>query len=239
MYNPKFNYTPVPRVEVNGKRFYATPDGNKLPSVTTILDKTKPEEKKLILEQWRRRVGYEKAQQITTEAANRGTRMHTYLEHYVKNGELKDRGTNPFGWASHAMAEVVIDQGLTNRVNEFWGYEVPLYFPKVYAGTTDAAGVHLNEESILDYKQTNKPKKREWIDDYFLQLCAYAEAHNELHGTRIKKGVILMCVKPVTDDMGNVLATPEYQEFVLEGDEFEKYRGLWWKRVEQFYMLNS
>jgi len=239
MYNPKFNYTPVPRVEVNGKRFYATPDGNKLPSVTTILDKTKPEEKKLILEQWRRRVGYEKAQQITTEAANRGTRMHTYLEHYVKNGELKDRGTNPFGWASHAMAEVVIDQGLTNRVNEFWGYEVPLYFPKVYAGTTDAAGVHLNEESILDYKQTNKPKKREWIDYYFLQLCAYAEAHNELHGTRIKKGVILMCVKPVTDDMGNVLATPEYQEFVLEGDEFEKYRGLWWKRVEQFYMLNS
>jgi len=239
MYNPKFNYTPVPRVEVNGKRFYATPDGNKLPSVTTILDKTKPEEKKLILEQWRRRVGHEKAQQITTEAANRGTRMHTYLEHYVKNGELKDRGTNPFGWASHAMANVVIDQGITNRVNEFWGYEVPLYFSKVYAGTTDAAGVHLHEEAILDYKQTNKPKKREWIDDYFLQLCAYAEAHNELHGTKIKKGVILMCVKPATDDMGNVLATPEYQEFVLEGDEFEKYRGLWWKRVEQFYMLNS
>jgi len=239
MYNPKFNYTPVPRVEVNGKRFYATPDGNKLPSVTTILDKTKPEEKKLILEQWRRRVGHEKAQQITTEAANRGTRMHTYLEHYVKTGELKDRGTNPFGWASHAMAEVVIDRGITNRVNEFWGYEVPLYFPQVYAGTTDAAGVHLNEESILDYKQTNKPKKREWIDDYFIQLCAYAEAHNELHGTRIKKGVILMCVKPTTDDMGNVLTQPEYQEFVLEGAEFEKYRGLWWKRVEQFYMLNS
>jgi genome maintenance exonuclease 1 len=239
MYNPRFNYTPVPRVEVNGKRFYATPDGNKLPSVTTILDKTKPEEKKLILEQWRRRVGHEKAQQITTEAANRGTRMHTYLEHYVKNGELKDRGTNPFGWASHAMAEVVVNQGITNRVNEFWGYEVPLYFSRVYAGTTDAAGIHLNEEAILDYKQTNKPKKREWIDDYFLQLCAYAEAHNELHGTRIKKGVILMCVKPVTDDMGNVLTTPEYQEFVLEGDEFEKYRGLWWKRVEQFYMLNS
>jgi genome maintenance exonuclease 1 len=165
--------------------------------------------------------------------------MHTYLEHYVKNGELKDRGTSPFGWASHAMAQVVIDQGITNRVNEFWGYEVPLYFSQVYAGTTDAAGVHLNEEAILDYKQTNKPKKREWIDDYFLQLCAYAEAHNELHGTHIKKGVILMCVKPATDDMGNVLAAPEYQEFVLEGDEFEKYRGLWWKRVEQFYMLNS
>jgi genome maintenance exonuclease 1 len=239
MYNPKFNYTPVPRVEINGKRFYATPDGNKLPSVTTILDKTKPAESRIALANWRKAVGEVKAQQITTEAANRGTRMHTYLEDYVKTGTIRERGTNPFGWASHAMAQVVIDQGITNRVDEFWGYEVPLYFPSVYAGTTDAAGVHLNEESILDYKQTNKPKKREWIDDYFIQLCAYAEAHNELHGTKIKKGVILMCVKPTTDDMGHVLTQPEYQEFVLEGTEFEKYRGLWWKRVEQFYMLNS
>jgi genome maintenance exonuclease 1 len=239
LYNPKFNYTPVPRVEVNGKRFYATPDGNKLPSVTTILDKTKPAEKVQALNEWRKRVGTERAQQITTEAANRGTRMHSYLEHYVKHGELKDRGTNPFGWASHAMAETVVNQGILNRVNEFWGYEVPLYFPSVYAGTTDAAGVHLNDEAILDYKQTNKPKKIEWIEDYFLQLCAYAEAHNELHGTRIKKGVILMCVKPETDDMGNVLTKPEYQEFVLEGANFEKYRTLWWRRVEQFYLLNT
>lgn len=174
MYNPKFNYQPIPRVEVNGKRFYATPDGNKLPSVTTILDKTKPQEKIEALNQWRRRVGVEKAQQITTEAANRGTRMHTYLEDYVKNGTIKERGTNPFGWASHAMANVVVEHGLKN-VNEFWGIEVPLYFPGVYAGTTDGAGVHLNQEAILDYKQTNKPKKREWIDDYFMQLCAYAD----------------------------------------------------------------
>ena len=228
----------MPRVEVNGKRFYATPDGNKLPSVTTILDKTKPEEKKQALANWRKAVGEQRAQQITTEAANRGTRMHSYLEHYVKNSELKDRGTNPFSWASHAMAQVVIAEGL-QHVNEFWGYEVPLYFPGIYAGTTDAAGVHLNSESILNYKQTNKPKKREWIEDYFLQLCAYAEAHNELHGTAIKKGVILMCVKPETDEMGNVLTRPEYQEFVLEGSEFEHYRQQWWKRVEQFYLLNS
>ena len=207
--------------------------------MTTILDKTKPAEKIQALQEWRRRVGEQKAQQITTEAANRGTRMHSYLEHYVKNGELKERGTNPFSWASHAMAEVVIEQGLNNRVNEFWGYEVPLYFPSVYAGTTDAAGVHLHEEAILDYKQTNKPKKIEWIEDYFLQLCAYAEAHNELHGTNIKKGVILMCVKPEVDDMGNVLTKPEYQEFVLEGSNFEKYRNLWWRRVEQFYLLNT
>jgi len=238
MYNPKFNYQPIPRVEIDGKRFYATPDGNKLPSVTTILDKTKPQEKIEALNQWRRRVGVEKAQQITTEAANRGTRMHTYLEDYVKNGAIKERGTNPFGWASHAMAHAVVTQGLKNVI-EFWGIEVPLYFPGVYAGTTDGAGVHLNQEAILDYKQTNKPKKREWIDDYFIQLCAYAEAHNELHGTKISKGVILMCVKPDLNEQMEIIKPPEYQEFILEGPEFEHYRQLWWKRVEAYYLLNT
>jgi genome maintenance exonuclease 1 len=238
MYNPRFDYKPVPRVTIDGRRYYATPDGNKLPSVTTILDRTKSQESKQALENWRRRVGHAQAQAITTEAANRGTRMHTYLEHYIKHGELKDRGTNPYSWASHAMAQVVIDQGITSRVNEFWGYEVPLYFPNIYAGTTDACGLHIGDESILDYKQTNKPKKREWIEDYFLQLCAYAEAHNELHRTNIKKGVVLMCVKPEVDDQMNIVTPPEYQEFVLEGAEFERHRQLWWKRVEQYYMLN-
>jgi genome maintenance exonuclease 1 len=238
MYNPKFDYTPIPRVVVEGKRFYATPDGKNLPSVTTILDKTKSEESREALNRWRRSVGAEKAQQITTEAANRGTRMHTYLEDYVKTGEIKERTTNPFSWASHAMAHVVVEKGLRN-VNEFWGIEVPLYFPGIYAGTTDGAGIHLNEESILDYKQSNKPKKREWIEDYFVQLCAYAEAHNEVHGTRIRKGVILMCVKPDVDEQFNIIKPPEYQEFVLEGSEYDKYRDLWWRRVEQFYLLNT
>jgi hypothetical protein len=237
MYIQKYDYQPIPRVEVNGKRFYATPDGNKLPSVTTILDKTKSEESKAALQNWRNRVGAERAQQITTEAANRGTRMHTYLEHYVKTGEVKERGSNPFSWPSHIMAQTVIDQGLVN-VNEFWGVEIPLYFPNVYAGTTDGAGIHIGKEAILDYKQTNKPKRREWIDDYFMQLCAYAEAHNEVHGTKIKKGVVLMCVKPELDEQHNIVKPPEYQEFVLEGTEFEKYRSLWWKKVEQYYMLN-
>jgi genome maintenance exonuclease 1 len=238
MYNPKFDYTPIPRVVVEGKRFYATPDGKNLPSVTTILDKTKSEESREALNRWRRSVGAEKAQQITTEAANRGTRMHTYLEDYVKTGEIKERTSNPFSWASHAMAHVVVEQGLKN-VNEFWGIEVPLYFPGIYAGTTDGAGIHLNEEAILDYKQSNKPKRREWIEDYFVQLCAYAEAHNEVHGTRIRKGVILMCVKPDVDEQFNIIKPPEYQEFVLEGAEYDKYKDLWWRRVEQFYLLNT
>ena len=224
LYNPKFDYQEIPRVTIDGKRFYATPDGNKLPSVTTILDKTKSEESKAALHNWRRAVGAEKAQQITTEAANRGTRMHTYLEDYVKKGTIKERGTNPFSWSSHEMARTVIRDGLKN-VNEFWGIEVPLYFPKIYAGTTDGAGIHLNEESILDYKQSNKPKKREWIDDYFVQLAAYANAHNEVHGTKIRKGVIFMCTADVV-----------YQEFIIEGTEFDKYSDMWFKRVEQYYM---
>jgi genome maintenance exonuclease 1 len=208
-----------------------------LPSVTTILDKTKSEASKQALNQWRARVGTERAQQITTEAANRGTRMHTYLEKYIREGAIPPKGSNPFSWPSYIMAETVIKQGLVN-VQEFWGIEVPLYFPNVYAGTTDGAGIHLNEESILDYKQTNKPKRREWIDDYFMQLCAYAEAHNEVHGTRIKKGVVLMCVKPDLDANHNIVGQPQYQEFVLEGAEFEHYRTLWWKKVEQYYLLN-
>ena len=237
-YVQKFNYVPLERHTVNGSRRYATPDGLKLPSVTTILDATKPEEAKQALMEWRRKVGAEKAQQITTEAANRGTRMHSYLEHYVKEGTIKDRGSNPYSWASHTMAKTVIEQGLS-KVDEFWGVEVPLYFPQVYAGTTDCVGVHSGDQSILDFKQSNKPKKREWIDDYFLQLAAYSEAHNEIHGTKIKKGVILMSVKPQVNEHLEPVSVPEYLEFILEGTEYEKYRTLWWRRVEEYYIKHS
>lgn len=135
------------------------------------------------------------------------------------------------------MADTVIREGL-NRVDEFWGTEVPLYFPKIYAGTTDCVGLHAGAPAIMDFKQTNRPKREEWIDDYKLQLAAYAEAHNELHGTAIRKGVILMCVKPVEDSQGN-FGKPEYQEFVVEGDSWAYWRDQWWRRVEQYYLLNS
>ena len=233
----RFVYQQFSRENINGQRMYATPDGAKLPSVTTILDRTKPAEKRAALEQWKKRVGHEKAQQITTEAANRGTRMHTYLEHYIINGEQKDRGSNPFSWPSHAMASTVIREGLS-QVDEFWGTEVPLYFPRIYAGTTDCVGIHRGEPAILDFKQTNRPKREEWIDDYKLQLAAYAEAHNELYGTDIRKGVILMCVKPDEDAQGN-LSPPEYQEFVVEGTDWAHWRDQWWRRVEQYYLLNT
>ena len=202
--------------------------------MTTILDATKPAESRIALANWKKRVGTERAQQITTEAANRGTRMHTFLEHYVRNGEMRERPANPFAWPSHAMAQVVVEQGLY-KVNEFWGVEIPLYFPGIYAGTTDGCGVHQGEPAILDYKQSNRPKRSEWIEDYRLQLAAYAEAHNEVHGTRIQRGVILMCVRPETDEQGNIVTAPQYQEFIIEGAEFERARSAWWHRVEQYY----
>lgn len=238
MITTRYQYAPLARENQDGQRLYATPDGNKLPSVTTILDRTRPAEKRMALENWKRRVGHERAQQITTEAANRGTRMHSYLEHYVITGTQQDRGTNPFGWASHAMAEVVITKGL-GKVTEFWGTEVPLYFPRIYAGTTDCVGLHQGAEAIMDFKQTNRPKKTEWIEDYFLQLAAYAEAHDELHGTRIQRGVILMCAKPLTDDLGNVISEPEYQEWIVEGAEFDGWRQRWWARVEHYYQTHA
>ena len=231
----KFPYPTLTRESVDGRRLYATPDGNKLPSVTTILDKTKPAESREALNNWKKRVGHEKAQQITTEAANRGTRMHTYLERYIKEGAMPDRPGNPFAWASHAMANVVIDQGL-KKVDEFWGVEIPLYFPKLYAGTTDGCGIHLGAESILDYKQTNKPKKEEWIDDYKLQLVAYALAHNEVYGTNIRKGVVLMCVRPEMDEQHNIVVPPKYQEFVLNSEDFDYWEQQWWKRLELYYL---
>ena len=236
MITERYDYKSISRSQVNGKRLYQTPTGEKVPSVTTILDKTKPEEAKQALNEWRKRVGVQKAQQITTEAANRGTRMHTYLENYVLDGVIKDKGNNPYGWASHDMAQEVINKGLVHA-DEFWGTEVPLYFPGIYAGTTDCVGVHKGAPAILDFKQANKPKKVEWISDYFLQLTAYAEAHNEVYGTNINKGVILMCVRPTEIEPGKYSKAPEYMEFIIEGDEFNKWKSEWWKRVEQYYEM--
>ena len=221
-YNPKFNYKKLKRID-GASRLYETPDGSRVPSVTTVLDKTKSEEKRQALANWRRRVGETKAQEITTEAASRGTRMHKWLENFVLTGATGEPGSNPYSIQSHQMAQTIINQGLVN-CNEVWGTEVQLYFPGLYAGTTDLVGIHRGDEAIMDHKQTNKLKKREWIEDYFVQTAAYALAHNEVWGTTIRKGVIFMC------SADNI-----YQEFIIEGTEFDHYTELWLQRVEQYY----
>ena len=232
----RYDYTPLNKESVEGKRLYATPDGGKLPSVTTILDKTKPWEKVQALLNWKKAVGEKKAQEIVTEAASRGTRMHKYLEDYITQGKLNDPGSNPYSVQSHKMAQHIIEHGLKN-VNEVWGVEVGLYYPGLYAGTTDCVGLHLNEGAIMDHKQTNKPKKQEWIEDYYLQMVAYALAHNKIHGTNIQKGVVFMCVKP-PEITPMVWGEPAYQEFILTPDMFAHWEKQWWNRVEQYYQQN-
>lgn len=231
----KYNYQPLSRDESSGKRLYATPDGNRVPSVTTILDKTKPVEARQALEAWKQRVGHQQAQQIVTEAAGRGTRMHTYLENHIKGVNLPESVSNPYAQQSLVMARKVIERGF-GPINEVWGSEVPLYFPELYAGTTDCVGIHDGDDAILDFKQTNKPKRIEWIDDYFLQLTAYALAHNEVHGTNIRKGVILMCVRPPEIAPGQ-WGEPEYQQFIMEPKDFDMWTNRWCERVSQYYKL--
>lgn len=234
MINQQYNYAPINRETIDGKRHYCLPNGDKVPSVTTILDRTKSEESKAALQQWRKNVGEVRAQQITTEAANRGTRMHSYLEAYVMSDDMKPLPTNPFAHPSWFMAAEVILKGLCN-VDEFWGSEVPVYYSGLYAGTTDCVGVWKGRPAIIDFKQSNKVKKREYIDDYFIQLAAYAMAHNETHGTDIDCGVIMMAVQPkLLED--NTYSTPEYLEFVVEGAEFKYWINEWTKKVELYYL---
>lgn len=236
MLNPQYTYKPLSRTTVEGKRHYTLPDGNAVPSVTTILDRTKSEESKRALNNWRKAVGEQRAQQITTEAANRGTRMHAYLESFILQGDMKELPTNPFAHPSWFMAAEVILKGLCH-VDEFWGSEVPVYYSGLYAGTTDCIGVWKGKPAILDFKQSNKVKKREYIEDYFLQLAAYAQAHNHTYGSNIETGVILMAVQPkLLEDQ--TYSTPEYLEFVIEGDEFAHWTNEWTKRVELYYLTN-
>jgi genome maintenance exonuclease 1 len=148
---------------------------------------------------------------------------------------MKPLPTNPYAHPSWFMAAEVILKGLVPNVDEFWGVEVPLYYSGLYAGTTDCVGVWKGRPAIMDFKQSNKVKKREYIGDYFLQLCAYAQAHNNMHGTDINQGVILMAVQPkLLPD--NTYSTPEYLEFVIEGDEFAHWSNEWTKRVELYYL---
>ena len=222
-HNNSYTYEKIQRKETDQGRRYLTPTGDIVPSVTTILDKTKPIEKVKALHEWKQRVGVQKAQQITTEAAGRGTSMHKQLENWLEHGELKT-GSNAVHQESAKMANTIIDEYLKGQLQEYYGMEANLYYPQLYAGTTDLVGVYNGKPSIIDYKQTNKPKKTEWISDYFIQGAAYAAAHNELFGTDIKQIVILMCSKDC-----------QPQRWIINGDEFDTWTGVWWDRVHQFY----
>lgn len=214
----KFKYEKLERIDGEDGRRYKGENTIALPSVTTILDGTKD---KTFLKEWEERVGKEEADRIRNDAATVGTHMHSVVERLLLNRSLDP----PRTWLQvkgYRMGYALIEYFFPN-VYEVWGSEVPLYYPDRYAGTTDCVAVYRGQPSILDFKQANRMKKREWIDDYFIQLAAYAAAHNKVHGTTIDHGVILM-----------VAQNGEVQEFVTCGREFQGYQDEWMRRVEQY-----
>jgi len=223
-WNELYKYPKSSRSLVMGKRHYAI-DEDKLPSVTTIISQTQSEEKKEGLAKWRQKVGEKEADSIMNDASKRGTAMHNYLEHYLislKTG-LRHENMTEVGVQAKKMALEIIKHGFED-LHEIWGCEATLYYPKKYAGTTDVCGKYMGEDSIIDFKQTNKPKKEEWIEDYFVQLAAYALAHNKIYDTKINQGVILMCSK---DGM--------YQRFTVSGQRFMDFKDKWQRRLEQYH----
>jgi len=224
-WNKKFDYPPSIRSLINDQRHYDI--GNeKLPSVTTILQATQSEEKKAILAKWKQKVGENKAEHIKNEAANRGTIMHRIIEGYITGEGHAD--LSDMGQAAGTMAQTIFKEGLKGSMEEVWGSEITLYYPGLYAGATDLVGIYEGRESIIDFKQSNKIKKREWIDDYFTQLAAYAMAHNHVYDTKIQSGVILMCTK---DNY--------FQKFVVKDKEFQQYMWKWVSKVDQFVTYNQ
>ncbi len=220
----KFQYKNCQQINdpVTKKRVYLTPDGESLPSVTTILSATKD---MTALNEWKKRVGEQKAKEITTEAAGVGTAMHSNLERFIA-GLKRQPGNAPVHVQANAMADQIILNGLSD-VNEVWAMEQSLYFPGLYSGTTDLVAVYKSNPSVCDYKQTNKPKKEEWVEDYKIQLVAYILAHNEVYGTDIREGHVFMCSRAC-----------EYQQFDLWPSDFNKYQDLWLGKVEEYYAAN-
>ena len=214
----KYNYADLKKQD-GATRLYLTPDGESLPSVTSILGKTKD---KSFLKQWRARVGEKNAEKIIADSAQIGTALHLYIEHYVNKHAYKD--LTDIGIQAGKMAQVIIDhdEGL-KKVSEVWGSEVHLYYPGKYAGTTDMIGVYDGRPTIIDFKQTNRPKKREWVQDYLMQLAAYAMAHNKLFDTEIDQGVVLMCSRDLL-----------FQKFELKGENFVRAGDTFMKKLDLY-----
>jgi genome maintenance exonuclease 1 len=220
-WNNKFTYPKSMRSMVSGSRMYAV-NQEKLPSVTTILKATESEEKKASLDNWKARVGVAEANRIKNEASSIGTSMHAFLEKYLLgqlNLELLEEDNK-----SKKMADEIIEQGIKGKLSEIYGTESCLYYPGKYAGTCDAVGVYEGQETIIDFKQSNKPKKEEWIEDYYLQLGAYSLAHNVVYNSNITQGIVLLCT---VDNL--------FQDFRIQGEKLEEYQNKFLEKVEQYY----
>ena len=219
-WNKLYNYPKTVRSSIDGVRKYDV-DDEKFPSVTKILQATQDAEKTESLKRWVQKVGETEAERVKNTAAKRGTAMHSYLEAYLQGGKVLD--LRDVGREASSMGETIIEKGFPD-LEEVWGVECTLHYPGLYAGQTDLCGIYQGRESIIDFKQSNKPKKAEWIDDYKLQLVAYAMAHDQIYGTKIEQGVILMC-------------TPDnfFQRFIVIGSEFREWKWEWLRRIDTYY----
>jgi hypothetical protein len=218
-HSEKYSYVNGTQSMDHGSRIYDVA-GYRLPSVTTILGKTKDQK---FLKDWTAKVGEQEATRIKNVSSARGTAMHKFLEHYILGTGYDD--LTGLGQEAKSMAEKVIEIGLA-PVEEYYGSEVTMYYPGLYAGSTDLVCSHNGEDTIVDFKQANRPKKKEWIEDYYLQIAAYAMAHDYVHNSAINKGVIMVC-------------TPDlyYQEFVITGAELRQYKHKFLKRLDMYHDL--
>ena len=194
--------------------------GSRLPSVTTILGRTKNQQ---FLKDWKAKVGEEQAERIKNHSSKRGTAMHKFLESYIQGVGYDD--LTGIGQEARPMAGKIIEIGLT-PVEEYYGSEVMLHYPGLYAGSTDLVCLHNGLETIVDFKQANRPKKDEWIQDYYMQIAAYAMAHDYVYGSQIRQGVIMVC-------------TPDlyYQEFKMQDSDLRHWKHEWLKRMNKYYEI--
>ena len=218
-HNDKYTYVDATRIEEHGSRLYDV-NGSRLPSVTTLLGATKNQQ---FLKEWKAKVGEQEAERIKNLSSRRGTSMHKFLEHHVLGTGYDD--LTELGQKAKAMADKVIEVGLA-PVEEYYGSEVTLYYPGLYAGSTDLVCIHNGKDTVVDFKQSNTPKRADWIEDYFMQIAAYAMAHDYVHNSQIKQGVIMIC-------------TPDlyYQEFKVEGAELRSWKHKFLKRLDMYYEL--
>ena len=217
--NKKYKYAIGKQINEDSGRIYDVA-GFRLPSVTSILSRTKDQG---FLKEWRAKVGDKEADRIMNLSSVRGTAMHKYLESHITDIGYED--LTDTGKQAKTMAEKVIEIGLA-PVDEYYGLEVTMYYPGLYAGQTDLVCIHDGEDAIVDFKQSNRPKRKEWVEDYYLQIAAYAMAHDYVHNSKINKGVIMVC-------------TPDlyYQEFVVEGAELRQYKHKFLKRLDMYHEL--
>ena len=218
-HSEKYTYVDATRHEDHGTRLYDV-NGSRLPSVTTILGATKNQE---FLKEWKAKVGEQEAERIKNLSSKRGTSMHKYLESFITDVGYDD--LTELGQAAKPMAEKIMEVGLA-PVDEYFGSEVTLHYPGLYAGQTDLVCLHNGIETVVDFKQANRPKKKEWIEDYYLQIAAYAMAHDYVYKSQIRQGVIMVC-------------TPDlyYQEFRITDHELRTWKHRFLNRLDMYHEL--